>query len=117
MKLVNIHHKELSLNNWTKWNESISKWQHLISIDLQHNNMLDTEHMVVAFFFYENGDFNPLLVINFSEIYLVSNLTFQMIDKEEYMTNIVDGECIRVHLQSYGCIFSPIYIPLNNSQN
>ena len=50
-------------------------------------------------------------------MYLVSNLTFQIPNKEKYMTSVYHGNNIRGHLQSYGCSFTPIYSPLNNSQN
>ena len=37
----------------------------MITSHLKHDNMLEIEHMDVAFTFYENRDFNPQLVINF----------------------------------------------------
>ena len=48
------------------------------------------EHMVVHSFFTKNKDSNPKTIYQFTAMYLVSNLTFQMPNKRKYM-NILDN--------------------------
>ena len=73
--------------------------------------------MAVHSSFTKNKDSNPNCFVNFTARYLVSNLTFQIPNKEKYMTIVAHGNNSRDHLQQFGCSFPPIYIPLNNPQN
>ena len=69
------------------------------------------------FIFYQKQRFESKNYLpNSLQMYLVSNLTFQIPNKEKYMTIVSHGKHISGHLYSYGCIFPPIYIPLNNSE-
>ena len=73
--------------------------------------------MVVHSSFTKNKDSNPKTIYQFTAMYLVSNLTFQILNKDKYMTILAHINHIKGKLQSYGCRFRPIYPPLNNSQN
>ena len=76
-----------------------------------------TDHMAVHSSFTKNKDSNPKTIYQFTAMYLVSNLTFQMPNKGKYMNILDNGNHIMGNLQTYGCSFPPIYIQLNNSQN
>ena len=72
--------------------------------------------MVVHSYLTKNIDLNPKTIYHFHWNVPSSNLTFQMPNKEKYMTIVAHGQSSMGHLQSYGCIFPPINNPLNNSQ-